>query len=164
MALVRSRSPNLTPLEFFLWGALKNTAYTSKPHTLQELRREIEIACAAFKVCVFLLDTLYIISVFFYASRCFLVHYRSCYVKCLPVLSSGFILSPVSSRHTLMPHDLGWCSLADALYSIAKRINWHSPLASLPPSSVKMYSKFTLISCYGSCNTHVTLVFCSVHV
>jgi hypothetical protein len=41
------RSPNLTPLDFFLWNALKNAVYTSKACTLQGLRREIEIACAA---------------------------------------------------------------------------------------------------------------------
>jgi hypothetical protein len=41
------RSPNLTPLDFFLWGTIKNAVYTSKPRTPQDLRREIEIACAA---------------------------------------------------------------------------------------------------------------------
>jgi hypothetical protein len=41
------RSPDLTPLDFFLWGALKNAVYTSTPRTLQDLRGEIETACAA---------------------------------------------------------------------------------------------------------------------
>jgi hypothetical protein len=44
------RSPDLTPLDFFLWGAVKNavyTVYTSKPSTLPDVRREIETACAA---------------------------------------------------------------------------------------------------------------------
>jgi hypothetical protein len=41
------RSPNLTTLDFFLWVTLKNVVYTSKPRTVQDLRREIEIACAA---------------------------------------------------------------------------------------------------------------------
>jgi hypothetical protein len=40
-------SPDLTPLDFNLWGDLKNTAYARKPRTLQGLRHEIEIACAA---------------------------------------------------------------------------------------------------------------------
>jgi hypothetical protein len=38
------RSPDVTPLDFFLWGALKNAVYTSTPRTLQDVRREIEIA------------------------------------------------------------------------------------------------------------------------
>jgi hypothetical protein len=41
------RSPNLIPLDFFLWRTLKNAVYTSKACTPQDLRREIEIACAA---------------------------------------------------------------------------------------------------------------------
>jgi hypothetical protein len=40
------RSPDLTPLECFLWGALKNAVYTSTPHILQDQRHEIGIACA----------------------------------------------------------------------------------------------------------------------
>jgi hypothetical protein len=40
------RSPDLTPLDFFLWGAPNNAVYTSTPLTLQDLRRETEIACA----------------------------------------------------------------------------------------------------------------------
>jgi hypothetical protein len=42
-----SRSPDLTSLEFFLWGALNNAVYISKTLTLQDLRLEIETACAA---------------------------------------------------------------------------------------------------------------------
>jgi len=41
----RGRTPDLTP--FFLWGAVKNAVCTSKPRTLQDMRREIKIACAA---------------------------------------------------------------------------------------------------------------------
>jgi hypothetical protein len=41
------RSPDLTPLDFTLWGALKTAVYTSKPRTLQDLRCETETACAA---------------------------------------------------------------------------------------------------------------------
>jgi hypothetical protein len=40
------RSPDLTALDFFLWVALKNAVYISEPLTLQDMRREIEIACA----------------------------------------------------------------------------------------------------------------------
>jgi hypothetical protein len=31
-----SISPDLTPLDFFLWGALKNPVYTLKPCKLQD--------------------------------------------------------------------------------------------------------------------------------
>jgi hypothetical protein len=41
------RSPDLTPLDIFLWGVIKNAVYTSKSRTLQDLRLEIEIACMA---------------------------------------------------------------------------------------------------------------------
>jgi hypothetical protein len=41
------RSPDLTPLDFFLWAALNNAVYTSTPRTLQDLRRETETACSA---------------------------------------------------------------------------------------------------------------------
>lgn len=35
------RSPDLTPLDYFLWGYLKNRVYQNKPQTLEELRRNI---------------------------------------------------------------------------------------------------------------------------
>ena len=38
------RSPDLTPLDFYLWGTLKNTVYVTKPQTLEELRDHIERA------------------------------------------------------------------------------------------------------------------------
>ena len=38
------RSPDLTPLEFYLCGTLKNTVYATKPQTLEELRDQIEHA------------------------------------------------------------------------------------------------------------------------
>ena len=38
------RSPDLTPLLFYLWGTLKNTVYAIKPQTLEELRDQIEHA------------------------------------------------------------------------------------------------------------------------
>ena len=43
-ALWPPRSPDLSPPDFFLWGALKGKAYANKPRTIQELeniRREI---------------------------------------------------------------------------------------------------------------------------
>lgn len=41
------RSPDLTPLDFFLWGYLKNTVYDCHhpPRTLQELQARIVAAC-----------------------------------------------------------------------------------------------------------------------
>ncbi|KAJ4449617.1 hypothetical protein ANN_01020 [Periplaneta americana] len=38
------RSLDLTPLVFYLWGALKDTVYSTKPQTLEELGVEIEHA------------------------------------------------------------------------------------------------------------------------
>lgn len=35
------RSPDLTPLDFFLWGHLKNVVYKSKPNDIQELKERI---------------------------------------------------------------------------------------------------------------------------
>jgi hypothetical protein len=42
-----SISPDLTPIDFFLWSALKFAVYTLKSHTLRDLRHDIETACAA---------------------------------------------------------------------------------------------------------------------
>ncbi|KAJ4431225.1 hypothetical protein ANN_19822 [Periplaneta americana] len=36
------RSPDLTPPDFYLWGALKDKVYATKPQTLEELRVQIE--------------------------------------------------------------------------------------------------------------------------
>jgi hypothetical protein len=44
------RSPDLTPLDFYLWGTLKDVLYRRKPATLAVLREEIETACAAIHV------------------------------------------------------------------------------------------------------------------
>ena len=38
------RSSDLTPLDFYLWGVLKDIVYAMKPETLQELRGEIQNA------------------------------------------------------------------------------------------------------------------------
>jgi hypothetical protein len=41
------RSPDLTPLDFYLWGSLKDDVYRSKPATLDDLRENIAMSCAA---------------------------------------------------------------------------------------------------------------------
>ena len=38
------RSPDVTPLDFYLSGTLKNTVYATKPETLEEMRDQIEHA------------------------------------------------------------------------------------------------------------------------
>ena len=41
------RSPDLTPLDFYLWGTLKDVVYRQKKtRTLDELRECIELSCA----------------------------------------------------------------------------------------------------------------------
>lgn len=40
------RSPDLTPLDFFLWGILKEKVYQSRPQSVQDLRQNIIQACA----------------------------------------------------------------------------------------------------------------------
>ncbi len=39
------RSPDLTPLDFFLWGYLKSQVYVNRPRTLDQLKTNIEVAC-----------------------------------------------------------------------------------------------------------------------
>ena len=41
------RSPDLTPLDFYLWGSLKDDVYRSKPATLDDLQESIAMSCAA---------------------------------------------------------------------------------------------------------------------
>ncbi|GBN18092.1 hypothetical protein AVEN_121599-1 [Araneus ventricosus] len=41
------RSPDLTPLDFSLWGHIKGQVYATPPPTLQDLRRRITDACAS---------------------------------------------------------------------------------------------------------------------
>ncbi|GBL91398.1 hypothetical protein AVEN_136910-1 [Araneus ventricosus] len=41
------RSPDLNPLDFFLWGYIKQRVYATPPPTLQELRNRITNACAS---------------------------------------------------------------------------------------------------------------------
>ncbi|GBN09522.1 hypothetical protein AVEN_160298-1 [Araneus ventricosus] len=40
------RSPDLTPVDFFLWGYLKQQVYATPPPTFQDLQRRITDACA----------------------------------------------------------------------------------------------------------------------
>jgi hypothetical protein len=35
------RSPDLTPLDYYLWGAMKGAVYKDNPHTLLEPKEEI---------------------------------------------------------------------------------------------------------------------------
>ncbi|GBM92027.1 hypothetical protein AVEN_5491-1 [Araneus ventricosus] len=39
------RSPDMTPMDFFLWGYLKQHVYVTSPPTLQDLQRHITDAC-----------------------------------------------------------------------------------------------------------------------
>ncbi|XP_022170291.1 uncharacterized protein LOC111033711 isoform X2 [Myzus persicae] len=39
------RSPDLTPLDFFLWGHLKTVIYADPPANLQVLKNKITVAC-----------------------------------------------------------------------------------------------------------------------
>ena len=36
-----ARSPDLTPMDFFLWGYLKDKVYAAKPATIEDLKNEI---------------------------------------------------------------------------------------------------------------------------
>jgi hypothetical protein len=42
-----NRSPDLTPLDFYLWGSLKDDVYRRKPATLDDLRGNIAMSYAA---------------------------------------------------------------------------------------------------------------------
>jgi hypothetical protein len=42
------QSPNLIPLDFYLWGTLTKSVYSTKPRKLKNLKHEVEIACSAF--------------------------------------------------------------------------------------------------------------------
>lgn len=44
-----ARSPDLTPLDFCLWGWLKNEVYETKVNTREELLRRIDVACTNLK-------------------------------------------------------------------------------------------------------------------
>ncbi|XP_025422162.1 uncharacterized protein LOC112691923 [Sipha flava] len=40
-----ARSPNLTPLDFFLWGYLKTVVYADPSVNLQDLKNKIKVVC-----------------------------------------------------------------------------------------------------------------------
>lgn len=40
------RSPDLTPLDFFLWGHLKSVVYSTRPRNIQELKERIQNECS----------------------------------------------------------------------------------------------------------------------
>ena len=44
------RSPDLTPLDFYLWETLKDEVYRRKPATLGDLRAKIRAVCAAIPI------------------------------------------------------------------------------------------------------------------
>ena len=46
-ALWPSRSPDLSPPDFFLWGALKGKTYANKPRTIQGMENNIRPEIAA---------------------------------------------------------------------------------------------------------------------
>uniref|UniRef100_A0AAF5DJG2 Transposable element Tc3 transposase n=1 Tax=Strongyloides stercoralis TaxID=6248 RepID=A0AAF5DJG2_STRER len=41
-----ARSPDLSPLDFFLWGYLKDKVYRNKPETIEDLKENIETEIA----------------------------------------------------------------------------------------------------------------------
>jgi hypothetical protein len=41
--LLPPRSPDLSPLDFYLWGVLKENVYKNNPHTLEELKQNTEL-------------------------------------------------------------------------------------------------------------------------
>ena len=47
-----SRSCDLTPLDYFLWGYVKSLVYANKPTTFQTLRANIELEIAAIPVAL----------------------------------------------------------------------------------------------------------------
>jgi hypothetical protein len=45
-----SRSPNLNPCDFYLWGNLKDKLYSNNPHTLVELTQSISEKISSIEV------------------------------------------------------------------------------------------------------------------
>lgn len=45
-----ARSPDLTPLDFFLWGRIKDLVYATAPITQEDMRQRIIDACASINV------------------------------------------------------------------------------------------------------------------
>uniref|UniRef100_V5GVV5 Transposable element Tc3 transposase n=1 Tax=Anoplophora glabripennis TaxID=217634 RepID=V5GVV5_ANOGL len=40
-----ARSPDLTPMDFYFWGTVKNKVYTNRPQNMEDLKRRIREAC-----------------------------------------------------------------------------------------------------------------------
>ena len=47
-----ARSPDLTPMDFFLWGFVKDKVYGTKVRNLAELKQRIRKACAMITVAM----------------------------------------------------------------------------------------------------------------
>jgi inhibitor of nuclear factor kappa-B kinase subunit alpha len=45
-----ARSPDLDPCDFYLWGNLKDKAYSNNPHTLVELKQSIRETISSIEV------------------------------------------------------------------------------------------------------------------
>lgn len=41
-----ARSPDLSPLDYFLWGMLKNKVYVKIPQSIEELQESVRVACS----------------------------------------------------------------------------------------------------------------------
>lgn len=48
-----ARSPDITPLDFFLWGYIKDKVYATQPTSIPNLQQCIEEACRAITVAMF---------------------------------------------------------------------------------------------------------------
>ena len=48
-----ARSPDLTPVDFFLWGHIKAQVYATPPASLDDLKHRIHEACAQIQVTLF---------------------------------------------------------------------------------------------------------------
>jgi len=48
--VILTRSPDLTPPDFFLWGYLKSKVFTNKPQTLLQLKENIRREITAIDV------------------------------------------------------------------------------------------------------------------
>jgi hypothetical protein len=52
-----ARSPDLSPLDFYLWGFLKQSVYHERSHTIDELQQKIRAACNLISPQTFALAT-----------------------------------------------------------------------------------------------------------
>ena len=44
MSILMPRNCDLTPLDYFLWGAVKDKCHANHPETIEALKHEIEVA------------------------------------------------------------------------------------------------------------------------